>query len=91
MPPPNGLPMIDPNIWRRLAPAMGLVSTMTGSILAGVLLGSWLDRRLHTDPLLTAGFAMAGLLSGALYLARALRLPNPDDRPPDDRPEPPPP
>lgn len=82
--------MIDPNIWRRLAPAMGLVSTMTGSILAGVLLGSWLDRRLQTEPLLTAGLAMAGLVSGALYLARALRSPNPDDRPPDDRPPPPP-
>ncbi len=90
MPPPNGLLMIDPNIWRRLAPAMGLVSTMTGSILAGVLLGSWLDRRLHTEPLLTAGLAMAGLVSGALYMTRALRLTNSNQPPPDDRPEPPP-
>jgi F0F1-type ATP synthase assembly protein I len=83
--------MIDQNIWRRLAPAMGLVTTMTGSILAGVLLGSWLDRRLGTEPLLTAGLALAGLVGGATQLSRSVRSLPPDDRPPnsDDRTEPP--
>ncbi len=82
--------MIDPNIWRRLAPAMGLATALTGSILAGVLVGAWLDRRLNTEPLLTAGLAFAGLVSGAVHLSRAARSSNPDaPPPPDDRSEPP--
>jgi F0F1-type ATP synthase assembly protein I len=82
--------MIDPNVWRQLAPALGLVTTMTGSILAGVLLGAHLDERLGTGPVLTALLALAGLVSGALYLSRSVRPSTPDDRSSsDDPPDPP--
>lgn len=78
--------MIDPNIWRQMAPAMAQVGTMTGSVLAGVLLGTWADHRFATAPWLTGLCAFAGLITGALALARGVR-----NEPPHDAPPPPPP
>lgn len=78
--------MIDPNIWRQLAPALAQVGTMTGSVLAGVLLGSWLDQRLATAPWITGVCGFAGLLVGAVYLVRGVR-----NEPPHDASPPPPP
>ncbi len=74
--------MIDPNIWRRAAPAMALVSAMTSSMLAGVLLGSWLDRRFNTGPWFTAGLTFLGFGIGIR------RLLNASTTPPDDPPNP---
>lgn len=78
--------MINPNIWRQLAPALAQVGTMTGSLLAGVLLGSWLDHRLATSPWLTGLCGFAGLVAGATALIRGVR-----NVPPHDAPPPPPP
>ncbi len=78
--------MIDPNIWRQLAPALAQVGTMTGSVLGGVLLGVWLDRLFATAPWLTGVCAFAGLAAGALHLARGVR----NDPPHDASPPPPP-
>lgn len=74
--------MVDPTFFRRLAPALALASTMSGSILAGLLLGTWLDARLGSAPYLTGGLALLGLVSGAMYLARRATAQAPDDRPP---------
>lgn len=71
------------SIWKRAAPAMALASTMTASIIAGLLLGDLLDGALGTKPVFTGALTLAGLVSGAMLLARraqsTLDLPPPDD------------
>lgn len=49
---------------------MALASTMTGSILAGLLLGNWLDGAIGTKPIFTATLTLVGLVGGAMVLAR---------------------
>lgn len=79
--------MNNPSIWNRVAPAMALASTMTGSILAGLLLGNWLDTRLGnvlgSEPIFTAILAFVGLVGGAMVLTRRAQA-TLDPPPPDD-------
>lgn len=79
--------MNNPSIWHGVAPAMALASTMTGSILAGLLLGNWLDTRLGdvlgNQPIFTAILAFVGLVSGAMLLSRRANA-TLDPPPPDD-------
>ena len=80
--------MNDSSIWQRAAPAIGLASLMTGSILTGLLLGNWLDGVFGTKPVLTGALTLAGLISGSLVLARRAKT---SFQPPDDSsPNPPP-
>ncbi len=78
--------MVDPSIWRQLAPAMALVSTMTGFILASALLGTWLDHQLGTDSIFTGGLTLFGLIAGAVYLAKGVRRTEPHDPSPPPAP-----
>ncbi len=78
--------MVDPSILRQLAPAMALVSTMTGFILASVLLGTWLDLQLGTDWVFTGALTLLGLVAGALFLARGVRKTKPHDPSPPPSP-----
>ena len=78
--------MIDPNIWRRTAPAMALASNMTGSILVGVLVGSWIDRRYDTGPWFTVGLCFLGFGVGVWRLLNAPPPPPPDDPSPNPDP-----
>ncbi len=76
--------MIDPTFWRRAGPALGLASTLTGSIVAGGLLGAGLDHLLGTRHLLTGLVAMLGLAAGMLQVVRVASktLPGSPDDPP---------
>ncbi|MSQ00921.1 MAG: AtpZ/AtpI family protein [Myxococcales bacterium] len=88
--PVDGSLMVDPSIWRQLAPAMAQVGTMTGLVLGGVLLGLWLDHRFGTAPVLVGVCAFAGLVAGARQLARGIPNEPPHDPPPPPTPPPPP-
>lgn len=76
--------MIDPTFWRRAGPALGLASTLTGSLVAGGLLGAGLDHLLGSRPLLTGVGAVLGLVAGLVQVVRALgaTLPDSTDDPP---------
>jgi F0F1-type ATP synthase assembly protein I len=46
---------------------------MTIAIVLGALAGTWLDRRLGTSPLLLVALSFAGLIVGAVQIARGLK------------------
>lgn len=61
------------DFWRRAAPALSAVWTMTAGILVGVFLGRWLDGRFGTSPLLQVGLAFVGLIGGSVRVVRGLQ------------------
>ncbi len=60
------------DFWRRAAPALSAVWTMTAGILVGVFVGGWLDERFGTAPILKIGFALGGLIGGSVRVVRGL-------------------
>jgi len=59
--------------------ASGLVLEMAGLVIGGLLLGSWLDGRLGTAPILLAVLPFVGLVGGVYRIIRVL-----ERRPPGD-------
>lgn len=79
--------MLDPDMWKRAAPALALVSSMSTSVIGGALVGFWLDRRLGTEPWL-----LLLLVGGGFYVSvRHILLFLKQQKPPDAPPGPPPP
>ena len=71
--------------WRKAAPALSAVWTMTAAILVGGFVGGWLDTRLGTPPAFQLGLAIAGLVVGSVRVVRGFQ------NAPHDPTEPPPP
>jgi len=59
--------------YRKLAEMSSLAMTLPVSIAVGLFFGSWLDRRLHTDPWMVCLWTLLGVAAGLLSLIRGLR------------------
>lgn len=77
--------MIEPGLWKRAAPALSAVWSMTAAIVLGAVVGTWLDRKLGLSPIFLVALSFGGLIAGAVQIARGL------NRQSDDPPGPPPP
>jgi len=60
--------------------ASALVLEMTGLVVGGLLLGSWLDGRLGTAPILLALLPFVGLVGGIWRILRVLEHKAKEDR-----------
>ena len=65
--------MLDPEMVRRLGKAIAATAELAVAVLAGVIAGSWLDKRLDTDPFFLLILSLAGLVVGFLRLSRWLK------------------
>lgn len=64
-------------MWRQAARLSAVGLELGVSILVGYLLGSWLDRRLHTGPYLMVLGVLLGIAAGFRSLLRAARAARP--------------
>lgn len=77
--------MTDPAFWRRVGPAVALVSGLPFYTLAGGLVGAGLDRVLGAGPWCAVLGALLGFSAGVWQLFRGLQQPT-DDHPRDPPP-----
>ena len=62
--------MLDQSLVRRLLPLLATSVELAVLVAGGLMLGSWLDSRLHTGPWLALGLCMGGLGVGIARLVR---------------------
>ena len=79
--PPNATPPVQKvkEVSNMTALAMELPFTLVGAIAIGVLLGFYLDKWLHTKPVLTLLLGALGFIAGVREVIR--RLPGSSDGP----------
>lgn len=65
--------MLDPGTLKLAASALALTTEVAIYVIAGGALGSWLDGKLGTGPVLLLTLALAGLAAGFFRLVTALR------------------
>ncbi|HVY62970.1 MAG TPA: AtpZ/AtpI family protein [Planctomycetota bacterium] len=62
----------DPERFRKWGELAGIGPTLAASVIAGYLLGSWLDRTLGTAPWLMVTCVLLGTVAGFVELIRLL-------------------
>ncbi len=62
--------MLDQRLVRRLLPLLATSIELAVLVAGGLILGSWLDTRLHTGPWLALGLCLGGLGVGIARLVR---------------------
>lgn len=78
--------MSDPQMWRRAAPVLSLILSMTYSIIGGALVGLWADQRWGTRPWITVVLILGGFGLGLRNLLFFLKRVQPPDAPNDPPP-----
>ena len=63
----------DPERFRKWGQLAGIGPTLVAAVVAGWLLGSWLDQRLGTTPWIMLAGVLLGTAGGFLELVRVLK------------------
>jgi ATP synthase protein I len=57
---------------RKVAPYLNLGAMIAGCMVAGVLLGYWLDKELETSPWMVLGGSILGIVSGFYHFFKVV-------------------
>ena len=67
---PNPADQDEPNQYQRMGIAYTIPLMLVAPIIALLLLGAWLDSKLHRAPLFTLGGALVGTIVGFMNMIR---------------------
>lgn len=76
--------MIDPDLLKQVGWVIAMVTQMAFTVIAGVVVGHWLDQRFGTSPIFLLVLSLAALVVGMIRLARSIARLNDDDPAPPD-------